>query len=304
MQPLQPETHSYLVDAPIYVFRAWFSLPDSITDSDGHPVNALYGFCGFLADLIRDARPQYLAVAFDESLDSSFRNEIFSDYKATRDPAPESLLEQFRRCRALCRLLGIRELAGGRWEADDYIGTLARIEREAGRHAVIVSRDKDLLQLLAPGDWYWDASAGKRLDADAVLNEWGVEPSQIADYLALVGDPVDNIPGVRGIGNKAARALLRHFGSLEALYRRLHEVAELPIRGSTRVQACLREGEADARLSQRLTRIPTEVPLPAMDLRWQAPDPAAIEPAVRALGLGTTPWTRLAAALDSLRGEG
>lgn len=297
MHQPQPDTHSYLVDAPIYVFRGYFSLPDSITDGDGHPVNALYGFAGFLADLIREARPRYLAAAFDESLTRSFRNEIFPAYKANRPPAPDDLKEQFRRCRELCRLLGIRELVGERWEADDYIGTMARLERAAGRRAVIVSRDKDLLQLLEDGDWYWDFAAGKRLDAAAVLRDWGVRPNQIADYLALVGDKVDNIPGVRGVGDKAARALLQRFETLDGVYAGIDEVTGLPVRGAVRLRQCLIDGEVDARLSRRLTAIPRDVPVSEADIGWRSPDLDAIEGPCRQLGLGEATWARLRDAL-------
>ncbi|MEY2854881.1 MAG: hypothetical protein RL030_2013, partial [Pseudomonadota bacterium] len=137
----------YLIDASVYVFRAYYSMPPDMRDADGNPVHALYGFTRFLADLIERAKPEYLAVAFDASLSSSYRNRIFPAYKANRDPAPPDLMLQFERCREVCTHLGLAWFDSPEYEADDIIGTLAARMREQGLRTTLVTRDKDLAQL-------------------------------------------------------------------------------------------------------------------------------------------------------------
>src|SRR5882724_4766318 len=141
----------YLVDASYFVFRAYYSIPDHMADGDGRPVNALFGFARFLSDLLERERPQYLAVAFDESLAGSFRNRLYPAYKANREPPPPGLKEQFGRCRELCRHLGAAEFSSPEYEADDIIGTLATRMRSAGFKATLITRDKDLAQLIRAG---------------------------------------------------------------------------------------------------------------------------------------------------------
>lgn len=302
-QPVEKPV-SYLIDAPVYVFRAYFSLPDSITDDKGHPVNALYGFAGFLADFIRQSAPEYLAVAFDESLSSSFRNQFYPAYKANRPPAPEDLKEQFIRCKDLCELLNLPPLVGAEFEADDYIGTQARVERELGRRVCILSRDKDLLQLLAEGDEYWDYAGDRRLGPAQVLNEWGVRAEQIVDYLALCGDKVDNIPGVKGVGDKATRALLGRFKDLDAIYQDLDAVLELPVRGAARLQRCLIEGKPEAQISRRLATISLEAPVDGPLQTWHPPPAdAALLQALGDLGLGSRIADKLTDALGAVSGR-
>ena len=293
---------SYLVDAPVYVFRAFFSLPDSIRDANDQPGNALYGFAGFLAEFFTRARPQRLAIAFDESLSSSFRNDIYPAYKANRPPAPEELKAQFGRCRALCEALGITTLADCRFEADDYIGSLAAEHARANRPVCILSRDKDLLQLLGPHDIYWDFASDKRLGPDQVMEVWGVRPDQIADYLALAGDTVDNIPGIAGVGPKAAQALLGAFDTLDGIYQRLDEVPTLSVRGAKSLHRKLLESEASARLSRQLTQIKCDVPLPQDACAWHAPGAdQTLADELELIGLGGNIRERLMAALHGLR---
>ncbi|RPH53457.1 MAG: exodeoxyribonuclease IX, partial [Lysobacterales bacterium] len=146
----------YLVDASVFVFRAYYSVPIALVDLDGNPVNALHGFARFLGDLLERVRPEHIAVAFDESLVSSFRNTLFPAYKANREPAPDDLKRQFIQCRRVCAALGVASFSSNRYEADDIIGTLATRMRIAGKSVVLVTRDKDLAQLVRPGDEYWD----------------------------------------------------------------------------------------------------------------------------------------------------
>jgi len=251
-----------LVDASLYVFRAWHSMPDEFRDADGEPVNAVHGFARFVLELVERHRPERLAFAFDHALDSCFRNEFYPAYKANRDPAPESLKRQFAHCMAFCRALGYATLADARYEADDLIGTAARRARAEGRCVLIVSADKDLSQLLDTGDVQWDYGRNERWGCDGVKARYGVHAHQIADYLGLTGDAIDNIPGVPGIGAKTAATLLGHFGSLDALLEKLAEVPYLRLRGGAQHAVRLGEHRDLALLSRRLATIECEAPLP------------------------------------------
>lgn len=251
----------YLVDASLYVFRAWHSMPNEFEDAEGWPTNAVHGFARFLAELLERERPRHIAIAFDEALDSCFRNAIYPAYKANRDPAPQELKRQFEHCKSLCRALGLPVLAHSEYEADDLIGTALAAMRLQGYRGVIVSADKDLSQLLDEADEQWDYARGQRWSAAGVPARHGVEARQIADYLALTGDAVDNIPGVPGIGAKTAAALLSHFGSLDALLARVEEVPFLRVRGAASAAARLREHREQALLCRRLTTIALDAPL-------------------------------------------
>ena len=183
----------YLIDASVYVFRAYYSMPPDMLDREGNAAHALFGFARFLGDLIERAKPRYLAVAFDESLETSVRNRIDPTYKANREPAPADLKLQFGRCREFCEHLGVAHFGSGEYEADDIIGTLhARFRRE-GLPATLVTRDKDLAQLVREGDVYWNYTDNLRLQHHEIEGHFGVAPERYADYLALTGDAVDNI---------------------------------------------------------------------------------------------------------------
>jgi DNA polymerase-1 len=269
----------YLVDASFFVFRAYYSVSPELVDHDERPVNALYGFARFLQDLLEQARPQYLAVAFDESLAGSFRNRLYPAYKANREPAPIELKQQFARCRALCRHLGLAEFGSPDYEADDIIGTLTTRMRARGLRTTVVTRDKDLSQLVRAGDWFWDFAADERYGYGDLEERFGARPERMADYLALTGDGVDNIPGVPGIGPKTAAAIFRHFESLDHLYDDVEAAATLPVRGAAGLPAKLRQHREVAYLAQSLTRIACDVPLAfaAEDLAPKRFDVAALE---------------------------
>ncbi|MCC5867545.1 MAG: hypothetical protein JJU27_03450 [Gammaproteobacteria bacterium] len=273
-----------LVDASVYVFRAWFSLPATLTAPDGRPVNAFYGFARFLLELLVREQPRAIVCAFDESLTSSFRNEFYPDYKANREPAPEELKAQFAWCRSLCRALGVLELADGRYEADDLIGSVMHRHRAAFPGFSILTRDKDLAQLVGPNDEFWDYGADLRLDSDGIARRFGLPPARIAELLALTGDAVDNIPGVPGIGPKTAVALLAAFGSLDELMARLGELPASGLRGAKRLQGLLESHRQTVAMARRLTVIATDAPVPG--------DPAALH-------RGEVDWP----ALDSLFAE-
>jgi DNA polymerase-1 len=282
----------HLVDASLYVFRAWHSMPDEFFDADGHPVNAVHGFFRFVLELLERERPAHIAVAFDESLESSFRNEFFPAYKANREPAPDSLKHQFALCQALTRSLGLCVVSDPRYEADDLIGTLLARQRAHGFSGVIVSADKDLSQLLQADDEQWDYARQQRWGPDGVKERHGVHPHQIADYLGLTGDAIDNIPGVPGIGAKTAAALLEHFVSLDAILARVEEIPFLRLRGAAQHAARLREHRELALLSRRLATIALDAPLPESvgDATRRAADRAALEALLESVRAG--PLTR------------
>ena len=251
----------YLIDASVYVFRAHYSIPDDMLDRDGNPVNALYGFCRFLGDFVERVNPGHVAVLFDESLTTSFRNEIYPDYKANREPAPPELKRQFKQCRRYTSALGLMESASPEYEADDLIGTLVEHGRALGRASTIVSRDKDLTQLLSQGDVFWDFTGKGKIGYEQIADVFGVRPEQIADFLALAGDSVDNIRGVPGVGAKTAAALLRYFGSLDDIYSNLDRVHEVPVRGAKTLGGKLEAHRDDAMLARKLTGIACDAPL-------------------------------------------
>ena len=282
----------FLVDASLYVFRAWHSMPPEFFDRDQQPVNAVHGFARFALELLERQAPQRLVFAFDESLDSNFRNELYPAYKANRDPAPEQLKRQFRYCQQFCRALGATVLVDGRFEADDLIGTALTRFRGQGHRGLILSADKDLSQLLRAGDAQWDYGRNERWEAGGVKARYGVHAEQIADFLGLTGDAIDNIPGVPGIGAKTAATLLGHFGSLDALLARIEEVPFLRLRGSAGHAQKLKEHREIALLSRQLATIACDAPLPVdfVDGRRRAADSSALRELSDALRFG--PMTR------------
>ncbi|WP_338340098.1 5'-3' exonuclease [Xanthomonas euvesicatoria] len=254
-------TPLYLVDASLYVFRAWHSIPDEFQDVQGWPTNAVHGFARFLLDLLEREDPQHITIAFDEALDSCFRHAIYPAYKGNRTPAPDALRRQFAHCKALCAALGLSVLAHRDYEADDLIGSALHSVRAHGLRGVIVSADKDLSQLLLEHDEQWDYARNQRWGIDGVKARHGVHAHQIADYLALCGDAIDNIPGVTGIGAKSAAVLLAHFGSLDALLERIDEIPFLRLRGAAQMAVRLREQREHALLWRQLTTIALDAPL-------------------------------------------
>ena len=287
----------YLVDASLYVFRAWHSMPDEFRDADGWPTNAVHGFARFLLDLLERERPRHIAIAFDEALDSCFRNALYPAYKANREPAPEELRRQFGQCKALCLALGLVVLAHREYEADDLIGSALHASRAQGHRGVIVSADKDLSQLLGDLDEQWDFARDQRWGAAGVKTRHGVHAHQMADYLALCGDAVDNIPGVPGIGAKTAVVLLAHFGSLDTLLARIDEVPYLRFRGAAQAAIKLRANRELALLCRQLSTIALDAPIDgARDFTRVAADATILLSLCNALGFGPLTRRRLHAA--------
>ena len=289
----------YLIDASIYIFRAYYSVPDDLLNSAGNPINALHGFAGFLAGFLEQVKPEHLAVVFDESLTSSFRNEIYPDYKANREPPPPELKQQFEYCRSLVQTLGLADFSSRTYEADDLIGTLAVRMRENGFAIVVMSADKDLAQLLEEADLLWDYARNRRHGYHDISKWLGVEAWQVADWLALAGDAVDNIPGVPGIGAKTAAALLAEFDSLTEIYNRIDTVADMKIRGAARVQRLLQEHKSAALLARELTGIAVDpdMQVAVSDIVRRTVSADAVTAACEQLGLGRMTAARLVRSL-------
>jgi 5'-3' exonuclease len=279
----------YLIDASIFIFRAWHSVPNTLTDEDGNPVNALHGFARFLGDLIERVKPTHIAVAFDASLGViSFRNQLYPAYKANREAAPVELKRQFALCQKFCEALGVANFVNRQYEADDIIGTLATRMRTADRQVVLVTRDKDLSQLIRPGDEYWDYIDDRRFGYDDIAERFGVLPERMACFLAVMGDAVDNIPGVPGVGRKTASMLFRHFESLVHLYDNLDGVLKLRLRNAGFVAGQLREHRERAFLARQLTGITCDMPIEASwdGLARRAPDMPALNDFFDSVGFG------------------
>ncbi|RIK56109.1 exodeoxyribonuclease IX [candidate division KSB1 bacterium] len=278
----------YLIDASPYIFRAYFSIPGSIRTPEGAPANAVYGYTAFLLDLLKREQPSHLAVAFDGSLTTSFRNEIYPAYKAQRELPPAELEAQLDACWEVTKALGMAAYIDDRFEADDIIGTLiAKLAKHEGKF-VVVSGDKDLAQLVNKRVTLWDFAKDRRFDEKAVKQHFGVRPNQIIDLLALMGDAVDNIPGVKGIGEKTAVALLEKFASIEDIFEKLERVEKMAVRGAAGIRAKLEQGREHAFLSKDLATISTKAPVKAnlRALQYNGADRQQVEALFDRLGFG------------------
>ncbi len=271
---------AYFIDASYFVFRAYHSMPSDMVDGEGNAVHALYGFARFVCDVLERVRPERIGIAFDTSLrtEVSYRNRLYPAYKLNREDAPADLRRQLALCREFCRCLGVAESAHDEFEADDIIGTWVARARAAGLNCVLITRDKDLSQLLREGDVFWDYTGNARYSYHDIGARFGAAPERFADFLALTGDAVDNIPGVPGIGKKTAAALFSRFADLDALYEGLDGLAALKFRNAPIIAAKLREHKERVYLSRKLTGIVCDVPLQCEldDLLPRAPDASAL----------------------------
>ena len=239
----------YLIDGSSYIFRAYYGVRADLSTSDGFPTNAVYGFATMLLKFLREYEPRYLGMVFD-SKGEVFRNEIYPEYKANRDEAPESLQLQFSKIFELVRAFSIPMLAMEGYEADDIIGTIARAQGTS--KVVLVTGDKDFCQLVSENVTLVDTMRERVTGVQEVHQKYGIEPGQMIDFFALVGDKVDNIPGVAGVGEKTASALISKYGDLDSVYRNLEELRP-------GVAKRLREHKDDAYLSRELVTIKTDV---------------------------------------------
>src|SRR5262245_62590851 len=226
-----------------------------LRNAQGRPTNAVYIFVTMLRKLLNEHHPEYIAASFDLP-GRTFRDDLAADYKANRSPMPDELAEQIPMVHAACEALGVKILTSERYEADDVIGTLALKAAAAGFDVAIVTGDKDFFQLVHDGVRVFNPrDEGTWYDAEGVKEKFGVAPEQVVDVLALMGDSIDNIKGVPGIGEKGARDLIASYGTLEALLSRAPEVSNKRYREGLLAHA------DDARQSRELARIRTDVPV-------------------------------------------
>ncbi len=257
-----PAPHLTLIDGSGFIFRAYHRLPP-LTDPEGTPVGAVFGFTSMLWNLIEAARKSpeddYLAVILDAGK-HSFRNDLYADYKANRPDPPEDLVPQFPLIRDAVNALGVPCIEKPMYEADDLIASYAKAALAAGMTVTIVSSDKDLMQLVRPGLTLLDTMQNKRFSDAEVIEKWGVPPANLAEVLALMGDSVDNVPGVPGIGPKTAAELVQQFGTVEGVLANLDAIKRPKLRENLQAHA-----EA-ARLSRILVELKRDLPLePELD---------------------------------------
>ena len=270
-----PAVRLWLIDASAYIFRAYHALPPLTRKSDGLPVGAVQGYCNMLWKLLKDMKgadgPTHLAAIFDHS-EKTFRNDLYDLYKANRSAPPEDLIPQFPLVREATAAFGVHcvELPG--YEADDLIATYACKVRDAGGECVIVSSDKDLMQLIGPSVVMWDPMKDRRLAEEAVMEKFGVTPDKMIDLQALIGDSVDNVPGAPGIGPKTAAQLLDEYGDLDTLLERASEIKQ-PKRRETLINF-----RDQILLSRELVKLTCDAPAPEAidDFRMRDPDPATL----------------------------
>src|SRR5438552_12906795 len=263
--------HVFLVDGSGYIFRAYHALPPLNRKSDGLQVNAVLGFCNMLWKLLRDMapeeRPTHLAVVFDKS-ETTFRTEFYPQYKAHRPDPPDDLIPQFGLIREAVRAFDLPCLEQSGFEADDLIATYARQGCEAGATVTIVASDKDLMQLVNDCVMMYDTMRDRRIGIPEVIEKFGVPPAKVIEVQALIGDSIDNVPGVPGIGVKTAAQLIGEYGDLETLLARASEIKQ-----DKRRQSLIEYAE-QARLSKRLVTLDDHVELevPLADLAVHEPD--------------------------------
>ncbi|MFU0871929.1 DNA polymerase I [Kluyvera sichuanensis] len=270
-----PENPLILVDGSSYLYRAYHAFPP-LTNRAGEPTGAMYGVLNMLRSLILQYQPTHAAVVFDAK-GKTFRDELFEDYKSHRPPMPDDLRAQIEPLHIMVKAMGLPLLAVSGVEADDVIGTLAREAEKAGRPVLISTGDKDMAQLVTPGITLINTMTNTILGPDEVVTKYGVPPELIIDFLALMGDSSDNIPGVPGVGEKTAQALLQGLGGLDTLYGEPEKIAGLTFRGAKTMAAKLEQNKDLAYLSYKLATIKTDVELELGCEQLIVAEPAADE---------------------------
>jgi len=281
----------HLIDGHVWIFRSWFTMPERPAP-DGTETGAAYGFTSSLIKYLREHEPGFVAVCFDHAM-TSFRNEIEPGYKADRGEPPPELEVQFDLCREACEALGVAAYDAPDFEADDVIATLCDRLVQRGASVRVVTVDKDLAQLVTEDGRVVLYQDGKdlTLDAKGVREKFGVDPGQIPDYLGLVGDPVDGLPGVPGVGAKTAAAVLDAFETLDRIPPRGERWAGVPVRGAARVAERIAEHRQRALRTRELATVRRDVPGTPADLRrlaWCGARPEAAQTLFQRLG-----WERI-----------
>ncbi|WP_312777686.1 DNA polymerase I [Pseudescherichia sp.] len=270
-----PENPLILVDGSSYLYRAYHAFPP-LTNSAGEPTGAMYGVLNMLRSLIMQYQPTHAAVVFDAK-GKTFRDELFEHYKSHRPPMPDDLRSQIEPLHAMVKAMGLPLMAISGVEADDVIGTLALEAEKMGRPVLISTGDKDMAQLVTPNVTLINTMTNTILGPEEVINKYGVPPELIIDFLALMGDSSDNIPGVPGVGEKTAQALLQGLGGLETLLNESDKIATLSFRGAKTMAAKLEQNREVARLSYQLATIKTDVELDLSCEQLTVQQPAADE---------------------------
>jgi len=211
-----------LIDGSSYIYRAFYALPP-LTSPKGEPTGAVYGFIKMISKLLNDIQPDYIAVVFDKS-GKTFRHKEYKDYKANRKETPDDLKSQIPKIKKIIKLFGIKVLEKEGVEADDIIATLAKKAKENGHQVYIITPDKDMIQLVEDNVYLFNPVSQRLFDKEAVKEKYGVYPSQFIDYLTIVGDSVDNIIGVKGVGPKTASKLLSEYGSIEGIFENIDKL--------------------------------------------------------------------------------
>ena len=260
-----------LVDGSSYLFRAFHGLPP-LTNSKGQDTGAIYGVVNMLKSLIKQYNPTHMAVIFDAK-GKTFRDDIYKEYKANRPPMPDELRSQIEPLHAIIKAMGLPVIVESGVEADDVIGTLAKHATEKGIDTVISTGDKDMAQLVNQHVTLINTMTNQAMDVEGVNTKFGIPPELVIDFLALKGDKVDNIPGVPGVGDKSAQALLNGIGGIDAIYENLDKIADLSFRGSKTMAAKMQEYEEQARLSYTLATISVDLDLP-YDVETLTPEQA------------------------------
>lgn len=248
-----------LVDGSSYLYRAFHAFPP-LTNREGEPTGAMYGVVNMLKSLISQVEPSHIAVVFDAK-GKTFRDELFEQYKSHRPPMPDKLRSQIQPLHAIIKALGIPLISVEGVEADDVIGTLAVQAAKEGKHVLISTGDKDMAQLVNDHIMLINTMNNTLLDREGVIEKYGIPPELVIDWLALQGDSSDNIPGVKGVGEKTALALLQGIGSIKTIYENLDKVAELSFRGAKTFASKLLAEKEMADLSYLLATIKTDVEL-------------------------------------------
>ena len=268
-----------LVDGSSYLFRAYHSMSQTgFSNSAGQPTGAIYGVINMMKSLCKQYDSNRIVVIFDAK-GKTFRNDIYPEYKANRPPMPDDLRSQIAPVHNIIRALGFPLYAIEGVEADDVIGTLSHIATKQGQEVIISTGDKDMAQLVNQHVSLINTMTDQFLDIGGVKDKFGIGPELIIDFLGLMGDAVDNIPGVAGVGQKTALGLLQGIGSMDEIYQNLDKIADLPIRGAKKLAAKMEDNEAEARLSYQLATIVLDVDLPFTidDLHMQEPDKELLE---------------------------
>lgn len=271
----------YCLDASIYIFRAYFSQPQRYYSSAGYSLHAVQGYLRTLLDFLHAEQPSRVLVAFDESLGQGFREALYPDYKSQRALPDEELAFQLAACRSVSEALGLSCWADTRFEADDLLATAAWANQQEGGPVTVLSRDKDLAQILRTDQDYLYNLGAAKLNREQWWLARGVRCEQLADFLAVAGDRVDGIAGLPGVGDATAKVIFQHFDSLEDIFAKLDALAELPVRGARGLAPRFKAHREALFMFRELTRLRRDAPMPAhcISAVRRPPDTAALEKA-------------------------